>query len=79
MTSFGGLVREVAPHGLLSLSDQLVLYTSHPGALFLDQTVEDALGGEGWGVRRQAAFESAHALLASVCAEMSPTTTRRTR
>ncbi|MEJ7732952.1 MAG: hypothetical protein WKG00_27615 [Polyangiaceae bacterium] len=70
MTSFGGLVREVAPHGLLSLSDQLVLYTSHPGALFLDQTVEDALGGEGWGVRRQAAFESSHALLASVCADL---------
>ena len=69
MTPFGLLVREVAPHGLLSLGDQLVTYQSHHHSLFLDQTVSDALGGEGWAVRRQAAFESSHALLASFYAE----------
>ncbi len=69
MTPFGHLVREVAPYGLLSLGDQLVTYQCHHHALFLDQTVSDALGGEGWAVRRQAAFEASHALLASFYAE----------
>jgi hypothetical protein len=66
MTTFGGLVREISPHCLLTVSDQLVLYQSHHHSLFLDQTVSDALGGEGWAVRKQAAFESAHALLSSL-------------
>lgn len=70
MTAFGGLVREVAPHGLLGLSDQLVVYTCHHTSLFLDRTVVDALGGEGWAVRRQGAFEAGHALLSSVAAEL---------
>lgn len=69
MTPFGHLVREVAPFGLLSLGDQLVTYQCHHHSLFLDQTVSDALGGEGWAVRRQAAFEASHALLASFYAE----------
>jgi hypothetical protein len=69
LTPFGHLVRPVAPFGLLSLGDQLVTYQSHHHSLFLDQTVSDALGGEGWAVRRQAAFEAAHALLASFYAE----------
>lgn len=69
MTPFGHLVREVTPYGLLSLGDQLVTYQCHHGSLFLDQTVSDALGGEGWAVRRQAAFEASHALLASFYAE----------
>jgi len=69
VTPFGHLVREVAPFGLLSLGDQLVSYQCHHHSLFLDQTVSDALGGEGWAVRRQAAFEAAHALLASFYAE----------
>lgn len=68
MTSFGELVREISPHCLLALSDQIVAYQSHHYALFLDQTVDDALGGEGWAVRKQAAFEASHALLASVFA-----------
>ena len=54
------------PYGLLSLGDQLVAYQCHHHSLFLDQTVSDALGGEGWAVRRQAAFEASHALLAVV-------------
>ena len=70
MTPFGLLVREIAPYGLLGLGDQLVTYQSHHHALFLDQTVSDALGGEGWAVRRQAAFEASHALLASFYAEL---------
>ncbi|HEY4121927.1 MAG TPA: hypothetical protein VGM56_28870, partial [Byssovorax sp.] len=69
MTAFGRLVRDVDVDGLLSLGDQLVLFQSHHHALFLDQTATDALGGESWGVRRQAAFEASHALLASLCAE----------
>ncbi len=69
MTPFGHLVREVPPYGLLSLGDQLVTYQCHHHSLYLDQTVSDALGGEGWAVRRQAAFEASHALLASFYAE----------
>ena len=73
MTAFGGLVREVGHHGLLGLSDQLVVYLPHQAALFVDQTVSDALGGEGWGVCRQAAFEAAHGVLSSVCGELAIT------
>jgi hypothetical protein len=63
------LIREIEPHSLLALGDQLVAVQAHHHSLFLDQTVNDALGGEGWGVRRQAAFEATHALLASLCGE----------
>src|SRR4051794_36793080 len=70
MTPFGRLTRELEPQGLLTLGDQLVTVQPHHHGLFLDQTVSDALGGEGFGVRRQAAFESSHALLASLCAEI---------
>jgi hypothetical protein len=69
VTPFGHLVRDVAPYGLLSLGDQLVSYQCHHHSIFLDQTVSDALGGEGWAVRRQAAFEAANALLGSFYAE----------
>ena len=69
MTPFGLLVRPLAPQGLLTLGDQLVVHACHHHALFLDQTVSDALGGEGWAVRRQAAFESSHALVASFCSD----------
>lgn len=73
MTPFGLLVRPLAPQGLLSLGDQLVVHACHHHALFLDQTVSDALGGEGWAVRRQAAFEAAHALIASFCSDFGVT------
>jgi len=69
VTPFGLLVREIAPYGLLSLGDQLVTYQCHHHSLALDQAASDALGGEGWAVRRQAAFEASHALLASFYAE----------
>lgn len=70
MTAFGRLVREIYPHGLLSLGDQLVFYQSHHHSLFLDQSISDALGGEGWAVRRQSAFEAAHALLSSLYGDL---------
>ena len=70
MTPFGLLVREVTPYGLLSLGDQLVTYQCHHRSLFLDQTVSDALGGEGWAVRRQAAFEASHAMLSAFYGEL---------
>ncbi|MEZ4297329.1 MAG: hypothetical protein R3B70_20360 [Polyangiaceae bacterium] len=52
MTPFGRLIRDLSPHGLLTLSDHLVVCHSHHHALFLEQTIADALGGEGWGVRQ---------------------------
>jgi hypothetical protein len=69
-TPFGHMVRPIASVGLLALGDQLVAYQPHHQALFLDQTVSDALGGEGWAVRRQAAFEASHALLAGFYGEL---------
>jgi hypothetical protein len=63
------LVGEIQPHGLLYVGDQLVLLHCHHHALFLEQTIFDALGGESLGVRRQAAFEAAHALLGPVLAD----------
>lgn len=63
------LVGEVRPHGLLYVGDQLVLAHCHHYALFLEQTIFDALGGESRGVRRQAAFEAANALLGPLFAE----------
>lgn len=70
MTSFGRLVRDLYPHGLLALGDQLVFYQSHHFALFLDQSVADALGGEAWAVRRQSAFEASYALLSSLYGDL---------
>jgi hypothetical protein len=70
VTSFGRLVRDIYPHGLLGVGDQLVFYQSHHHALFLDQSVSDALGGEAWAVRRQAAFEASHALLSSLYGDL---------
>ena len=70
MTPLGDLVQPVGAEGLLTLSDQLVIYQCHHSALFLDQTVSDALGGEGWAVRRHAAFEATHALLTSLANEL---------
>lgn len=69
MTSGRPLVHAVGDHGLLSVGNQLITYQCHHHSLFLDQTVSDALGGEGWAVRRQAAFEASHALLSSVYAD----------
>ncbi|MEO7327651.1 MAG: hypothetical protein ABI193_03665 [Minicystis sp.] len=73
MSAFVRRPRALDDRGLLSLGDQLVTYQCHHHGLFLDQTVSDALAGEGWAVRRQAAFESAHALLDSFYGELEMT------
>ncbi len=70
-TPFGRLLRDLSPHGLLTLSDQLVVCDSHHHALFLDQTITDALGGEGWGVRQKAAFEASYVLLGSLARDLA--------
>jgi hypothetical protein len=70
MTPFGRLVRDLSPHGLLTMSDHLVVCENHHQALFLEQTITDALGGEGWGVRQKAAFEAAFVLLQSVVRDL---------
>lgn len=64
-----GLLGAIMPHSLLHVGDQLVVVHCHHYALFLEQTIFDALGGESRGVRRQAAFEAAHALLGPLYAE----------
>jgi hypothetical protein len=72
VTALGEIAGEVRPHGLLALGDQLVVAHGHHFGLFLEQTVFDALGGESLALRRQAALEAAHALLAPRCAEVPP-------
>ncbi|KYF74112.1 hypothetical protein BE11_45295 [Sorangium cellulosum] len=63
------LLGPIEPHCLLHVADQLVIAHAHHFSLFLEQTIFDALGGESRGVRRQAAFEAAHALLGPLYAE----------
>lgn len=72
MTPFGKLIRDLTPHGLLTLSDQLIVCESHHHALFLDQTITDALGGEGWAVRQKAAFEASCTLLSALARDQGP-------
>lgn len=66
MTTFGSLLTDLSPHGLLAMSEHLVVCDNHHHALFLEQTITDALGGEGWGVRQKAAFEASYLLLQSL-------------
>jgi hypothetical protein len=73
VSPFARRPRPLEGRGLLGLGDQLVTYQCHHHSLFLDQTISDALAGEGWAVRRQAAFESAHALLESFYGELEIT------
>jgi hypothetical protein len=70
MTPFGRLIRDLSPHGLLTMSDHLVVCDSHHHALFLDQTITDALGGEGWAVRQKAAFEASYLLLGALARDL---------
>jgi len=69
MIPFGDLMKRLEPQGLASLGGQLITYQCHHHSLFLDRTIEDALGEESWAVRRQAAFEASHALLSSFASE----------
>ncbi|MBK8257419.1 MAG: hypothetical protein IPK82_32720 [Polyangiaceae bacterium] len=74
MTPFGRLIRDLSPHALLTLSDHLVACESHHHALFLEQAITDALGGEGWGVRQKASFEAWFALLQTLVREAGAAT-----
>jgi hypothetical protein len=76
VTALRAIVRELRPEGLLCAGDQLVLAQCHHYALFLEQTAHDALGGESLALRRQAAFEAAHALLGPIAAERRAATAR---
>ncbi len=67
---FSGAWTKSPKTGLLSLAEQPIYFQSQHQALFLDQSVSDALGGEGWAVRRQAAFEAAHAILSALCNDL---------
>ncbi len=73
MTPFGRLLRDLSPHGLLTLGDHLVVCESHHHTLFLEQTITDALGGEGWAVRQRAAFETSYVLLSSLGRDLGAT------
>lgn len=70
MMNLGTILRPVDGLGLLSVSDQLVHGTTVHEAVLLDQAIADALGSEGWAVRRQAAFESSHALIGAIATRL---------
>jgi len=66
MMNLGTILRPVAGAGLLAVSDQIVLGATHHESVLLDQAVSDALGSEGWAVRRQAAFDACFALIGAI-------------
>lgn len=65
MTPPPRIVTSIQGRGMLAYGDQIACYHGAHHALVLDQTVSDALGGEGWAVRRSAAFAAAHDLLST--------------
>lgn len=70
MMNLGTILRPVDGLGLLTVSDQLVVGTTVHESVLLDQAVADALGSEGWAVRRQAAFESSHAMIGAIATRL---------
>ena len=66
MMNLGTIVRPVPNAGLFAVSDQIVIGGTHHDAVLLDQAVWDALGSEGWAVRRQAAFDASYALIGAI-------------
>ena len=67
MENFGPLRSSIAEHHLRFLADVPTIVHCHHFNLFLDQTIDDALGAEvGLRVRTDAAQESAHVLLSAV-------------
>ncbi|MBL8741487.1 MAG: hypothetical protein JNK04_10350, partial [Myxococcales bacterium] len=66
MMNLGTILRPVVGAGLLAVSDQIVLGATHHESVLLDQAVSDALGSEGWAVRRQAAFDACFALIGAI-------------
>ncbi|MFO0554506.1 MAG: hypothetical protein U0271_39370 [Polyangiaceae bacterium] len=66
MMNLGTIMRPIPHAGLLAVSDQVVVGASHHECVLLDQAVSDALGSEGWAVRRQAAFDASYALIGAI-------------
>ena len=66
MMNLGTILRPVANAGLFAVSDQIVIGATHHESILLDQAVWDALGSEGWAVRRQAAFDASYALIGAI-------------
>ncbi len=66
MMNLGTILRPVPAAGLLAVSDQLVIGATHHECVLLEQAVWDALGTEGWAVRRQAAFDASFALIGAI-------------
>lgn len=66
MMNLGTILRPVPAAGLFAVSDQLVLGATHLESILVEQAVWDALGSEGWAVRRQAAFDASFALIGAI-------------
>lgn len=66
MMNLGTILRPVPNVGLFAVSDQIVIGSTVDECVLLDQAVSDALGSEGWAVRRQAAFDASHALISAI-------------
>ncbi len=75
MTDVSQLQSRNAAYDLSFFADIPTLFHCHHFNLFLDQTIDDALGTEhGPLVRQQAAHESAHVLLSAVTSAMGAST-----
>lgn len=66
MMNLGTILRPIPNVGLFAVSDQIVIGSTLDECVLLDQAVSDALGSEGWAVRRQAAFDASHALIGAI-------------
>jgi hypothetical protein len=66
MMNLGTILRPVPAVGLFAVSDQLVYGATHLESILVEQAVWDALGSEGWAVRRQAAFDASFALIGAI-------------
>lgn len=67
--------RYIPDQELMFLSDEPMVYHCHHFNLFLDQTIDDALGtAEGTLLRTEAAGEFSYRLLTSLCAKMEAET-----
>lgn len=75
MTEMSQLPSRISAHHLSFFADVPTLFHCHHFNLFLDQTIDDALGSElGPKVRREAAHESAYVLLSAVTTAVGAST-----
>lgn len=66
MMNLGTILRPIEGASLMTISDQLVIGSTHHETVLLDQAVSDALGSESWAVRRQAAFDASYSLIGAI-------------